>query len=76
MNRSLDTLDRPLTAGVPAAVREHIADELLIVAIALRELANQWQAARKFSLESSIAALAEVADLIAQRAEAWRHAPG
>ncbi|MET9260412.1 hypothetical protein [Amycolatopsis sp. NPDC004079] len=62
MNRSLETLDHPLTADVPTAVRECIADDLLIVAIARREMANQWQAARKASHESSIAALAETAD--------------
>ncbi|WP_157358723.1 hypothetical protein [Amycolatopsis sp. ATCC 39116] len=73
MSRHLAELGRPLTAGLPLQVRDLLAEELTIVVIAMREQANLWRAARTPGLETAIVAFGDFADVVQQRARAYRN---
>lgn len=72
MSRHLAELANPLTAGLPSQVRDLLAEDLTVVAIAMREQANLWRAAGSPGLETAIVTFTDFADVIAQRAHSYR----
>lgn len=72
MTRQLAELTSPLTAGLPSQVRDLIAEDLTTVAVAMREQANIWRAASTPGLETAIVTFGDFAELVAQRAHAYR----
>jgi hypothetical protein len=74
VTRQLAELACPLTASLPSQVRDFIAEDLTAVVIAMREQANLWRAAGAPGLETAIVAFGDFAELVAQRAYAYRNA--
>lgn len=72
MSRHLAELSSPLTAGLPSQIRDLLAEDLTVVVIAMREQANIWRAADSRGLETAIVTFTDFADVIAQRAHAYR----
>jgi hypothetical protein len=72
VSRHLAELAYPLTAGLPSQVRDRLAEDLIVVVIAMREQANLWRAAGSPGLETAIVVFADFAEIIQQRARAYR----
>lgn len=72
MTRQLDELPHPQTAGLSAHDRDLLAEDLTTVAIAMREQANVLRAARCSGLETAIVTITDLAQLVQQRAHAYR----
>ena len=72
MSRHLAELSNPPTAGLTSQVRDLLAEDLTVVAIAMREQANLWCATGSPGLETAIVAFSEFAEIVQQRAHAYR----